>query len=98
MRLKRQSGECLDGFTVDISASGLAVTVPDNLPTGETVAIAFTLIKGDIHQPVQLTARVVYSVCCGMDGFRLGMQILQCSEASRQALAAILPGGAGQAS
>jgi c-di-GMP-binding flagellar brake protein YcgR len=61
------------GHTVDISQSGIAVMLVDEIPTGEVVRIEFTLPLGKVD---------THDLVCQRNAFRYGLQFLESAKAS----------------
>jgi c-di-GMP-binding flagellar brake protein YcgR len=72
--------------TIDISASGIAIMAPHNVPEGLTCGIAFTTFVNGHMAQINVMARVIYTICIGTEGFRVGMQFAEVDPASRVAL------------
>jgi len=60
--------------TLDISTMGIGVMSPEAVREGTTCGIDFSGFAGDRKLHVQVMARVVYCICVGTTGFRLGFQ------------------------
>lgn len=72
--------------TVDISTKGICVIVPQDLARGQECGITFkTSIDGD-QVEVNVVGKVVYSICVGTQGFRIGYQFTNVEPASRHAI------------
>lgn len=72
--------------TRDISLDGVCVHVQQPLVIGQTCTVAFeTRLNGKTHQ-VMASAKVVYSILSGTDGFRTGLQFVQINQANLQTL------------
>lgn len=65
------------GRTIDVSETGLCVTLTDSLPAGTVCMVAFELPdKAGNRKRLQSKARVVHSVLSsGTEGFKVGMQL-----------------------
>lgn len=67
-------GPALLGKTLDISATGLGVIVEQPIGIGHNCMIGFeTSVKGVMKQ-INAVAKVVYCICSGTEGFRIGFQ------------------------
>ncbi|MBI1906687.1 MAG: PilZ domain-containing protein [Rhodocyclales bacterium] len=63
-----------EGKTLDLSLSGLSVVVREPLAVHDQCALRLLLPVGGKRCSVDARATVVYCVCSGMDGFRLGLR------------------------
>lgn len=63
-----------EGKTLDLSLSGLSVVVREPLAAHDQCALRFFLSVAGKRCPVEARATVVYCVCSGVDGFRLGLR------------------------
>ena len=80
----------LKGRTLDISASGISVMVPDPMKAGDPCIIAFdTTVQGK-NMSVNVAARAVYCICVGTAGFRIGFQFIQTDEPTVRSLVAMI--------
>lgn len=61
-----------NGMTVDLSASGVSIMLAEQVANGALCTLRFEMpVAGKTHV-VQATAIVVYCVCVGQKGFRIG--------------------------
>jgi len=80
----------LKARTVDLSASGMCVMTIDNVAHNQMCGISFeTPVNGELVK-VEAVAKIVYSICVGRDGFRLGLQFSNLDANSQAALKRIL--------
>ena len=71
------SGQALSAKTVDISPDGICLLVTEQITFSQPCTISFEpLINGKMRK-VTITARAVYSVFSGTEGFRIGFQFAQ---------------------
>lgn len=72
--------------TVDIGELGICVMAPWQVAQGRECNISFdTPVDGRLLH-VSALMKVLYSVCVGTDGFRIGLQLLEADPNSRAAL------------
>ena len=76
--------------TIDISSDGIAVMAPENVPPGDICCIAFdTLVNGKpIH--LQAISRVIYSICVGTAGFRVGLLFTELDSVTKATLSQLM--------
>ncbi|HYD79426.1 MAG TPA: PilZ domain-containing protein [Paucimonas sp.] len=80
----------MPGKTIDISPSGLALLGEEQLIPGTECGVRFTaMVQGKIMK-VEAVARVVYSICVGITGFRTGFQFTNMDPASKTAITQII--------
>jgi len=76
----------LVGRTLDVSAVGLGLTLPESLPSGSAVAVAFDLptpMSG--HVPIRAGARIAYCALVPKSGhYRTGVQWVTMTEEMRR--------------
>lgn len=76
--------------TIDISTSGIAIMVPMNVAEGQSCGISVdTFVNGRMVQ-INAVAKVIYSICVGTTGFRVGMQFTNVEPAGQTALAQLM--------
>jgi c-di-GMP-binding flagellar brake protein YcgR len=76
--------------TLDISTAGIAIIVPENIPQGELCGVSLeTFVNGKMAQ-INAVAKVVYCICVGTTGFRVGMQFTNVEPAGQVALAQLM--------
>lgn len=63
-----------EGKTLDLSLSGLSVLVREPLAANDQCALRFMVPVGTKRCQVEARATVMYCVCSGMDGFRVGIR------------------------
>jgi c-di-GMP-binding flagellar brake protein YcgR len=89
-RIALPGGESLRGRTLDVSLSGLSVYVVEQLRVGQACMIAFEArLQGETRQ-VTASAKVVYSILAGTDGFRTGLQFADIDAANNRTLAELM--------
>ena len=66
------------GRTIDVSETGLCLTLPDSLPSGTECLVGFELPdRAGNRKRLQSKARVVHSVLSSTkDDFKIGMQLM----------------------
>ncbi len=78
------------GKTKDISLGGLCLLVPGQLAPGQGCTVIFEApLNGKMVQ-VTASARVIYSILSGTDGFRTGLQFVQLDAANNKTLAELM--------
>lgn len=76
--------------TIEISHGGLALSVPEQLPIGQICTIAFDApLNGKIVR-VTGTAKVIYAILTGTEGFRTGVQFVQLDAENNKILADLM--------
>jgi hypothetical protein len=76
--------------TIDIAQDGLSLLAPEHVPPGTQCGIRFTaMIQGRIAK-VEAVAKVVYSICVGTTGFRVGCQFTDMDADTRAAVRQIV--------
>jgi hypothetical protein len=93
MTLRLQNGQILPARCLDLGEDGLSCTTDHPLPAGTPCLLTFALTVGNTRQPLNAVARVVYAVCRGMEGFRLGLRFTELQQAQREAIARFLSQG-----
>ncbi|MGE5651288.1 MAG: PilZ domain-containing protein [Bacillota bacterium] len=76
--------------TVDLSLSGLCLFFSEQLKAGQACTVAFEAPLTGRHVPVMLSAKVIYSILSGTDGFRTGIQFAQLDPANEKILAELM--------
>lgn len=76
--------------TIDISLGGVSLLVPEQLPTGQVCDVGFEAPHNGKMVRVIGTARVIYCVLTGTDGYRLGLQYIQLDPANNKALTELM--------
>jgi c-di-GMP-binding flagellar brake protein YcgR len=76
--------------TIDIGLRGMALLSPEQVTPGTLCGIRFSaMIQGKMTK-VEAVARVVYSICVGTAGFRIGYQFTDMDSASKTAVTQIV--------
>lgn len=84
----------LEVRTLDVSASGMAIVAPSNLPSAAVCIVQLVLPLKKGRFPLQVNARVVHSIFSGTEsGFKVGLQFLGPSPNMAAALAQYIEGG-----
>jgi c-di-GMP-binding flagellar brake protein YcgR len=90
VRIVLPGGESLHGRTLDISLAGVSAYVVEQLRVGQACTIAFEApLHGQTRQ-VTASAKVVYSILAGTDGFRTGMQFTGIDSVNNRTLAELM--------
>lgn len=76
--------------TADISLNGMCILISEQLKVGQSCTIAFEAPLIGKHVPVVVSAKVIYSILSGTDGFRTGMQFVQLSPETEKVIAELL--------
>ncbi|HYD94344.1 MAG TPA: PilZ domain-containing protein [Noviherbaspirillum sp.] len=76
--------------TVDISLGGICVMVTEQLPVGQSCNVGFEAPLNGSMVRVFASAKVIYSILRGTDGFRTGLQFVQLDAANNKLLAEIM--------
>lgn len=70
--------------TVDLSVGGLCIQSPVQMALGEMCTLYFILpIAGGERRNITAVAKVAYSRCSGMDGFKTGFEFKQIDQTSK---------------
>lgn len=78
------------GKTVDIALNGIALLAPEQIAVGTTCCIRFNaMIRGQFTQ-IESVAKVIYCICVGTAGFRVGCQFTDMDAASRTTIGQIV--------
>lgn len=76
--------------TVDVSLGGLCLLVPEQLPVGQVCNVGFEApLNGQMVRVIG-TARVIYCILSGTDGFRTGLQFVELDAANNKTLAELM--------
>ncbi len=78
------------GRTVDISLGGLCLIVSEQLPVGRTCYVGFEAPLNGKAVRITATAKIVYSILSGTDGFRTGVQFTELDAANNKLLAELM--------
>lgn len=73
--LAPEGGAPLLGRTTDISASGVSLTVPHPVPSGQTVQVRFDMLVEGAVVPVNTRGKTLYCILSGGE-FKVGLQFL----------------------
>lgn len=76
--------------TIDISLGGVSLFVPEQLPAGQVCDLGFEAPHNGKMVRVIGTARVIYCVLTGTDGYRIGFQYIQLDPANSKALTELM--------
>ncbi|HEY0844743.1 MAG TPA: PilZ domain-containing protein [Noviherbaspirillum sp.] len=76
--------------TVDVSLGGLCLLVEEQLPVGQLCDVGFeTSLNGHTVRVIG-SARIVYCILSGTDGFRIGLQYVELDAANNKLLAELM--------
>ena len=83
-------GRRLGGSAHDLSLGGICIMVPEQMPAGLvcTTALETTLAGRTVH--LVATAKVVYSILKGTEGFRTGLEFSELDAANNKTLAELM--------
>lgn len=87
--LAPEGGAPLLGRTTDISASGVSLTVPHPVPSGQTVQVRFDMLVEGAVVPVNTRGKTLYCILSGGE-FKVGLQFLSLELGMMTALARFL--------
>ena len=76
--------------TQDIALGGACLIMAEQLRVGQECTVAFEALLNGKPVRVTATAKVVYSILAGTEGFRTGMQFVQIDPASNKTLAELM--------
>lgn len=76
--------------TVDVSLGGLCILVEEQLPVGQLCDVGFEAPLDGKMVRVIGSARIVYCILSGTEGFRLGLQYVQLDAANNKTLAELM--------
>ena len=80
----------MQGRTIDIASNGIALLTPEQIAVGTICCIRFNaMIRGQLVK-VESVAQVVYCICIGTTGFRIGCQFTDVDADSRVAIGQIV--------
>ena len=79
--LTRQDDACVQGRTLDISLTGMAVVMPFSPALGLVCKIAFSVpTAARQSKRVEIAGRTIYSILSGpQGGFRIGLEFMDIS-------------------
>jgi c-di-GMP-binding flagellar brake protein YcgR len=83
-------GASMRGRTIEISLSGLAVTMPEQMQPGQGCKVIFDALIDGKTSRITADANVVYSILSGTEGFRIGLKFAQIDAATNKLLAALM--------
>jgi c-di-GMP-binding flagellar brake protein YcgR len=81
----------VEGTTIDVSAGGLCLVLPRQLPVGAPCAVSFDIPVNAFKQTVSAVSRVTWAIC-STDGFKTGLQFVEIDPASATAIARYVSG------
>jgi c-di-GMP-binding flagellar brake protein YcgR len=88
--LLRKNQSSLRVRTVDISTAGIAIIGPENIAQGQLCGISLaTFVNGNMAE-INAVGKVVYSICVGTTGFRIGMHFTEVEAAGQVALTQLM--------
>lgn len=69
-----RGGKLFNGRSIDIGEDGMGILLEEALPVGQSCAVLLeTFANGQSHR-FESEARVVFCICSGTTGFRVGLQ------------------------
>jgi c-di-GMP-binding flagellar brake protein YcgR len=89
-RVALPGAPALRAKTLDVSLGGICLLVPEQLLPGQTCNVGFEAPLNGQMVRVFATAKVIYSILSGTDGFRTGLQFVQIDAANNKLLAEIM--------
>lgn len=81
---------CPGARTQDVSVGGVCVVLHQQVAPGQVCAVEFDIPVKGRHMKVRGVGKGAYSVCVGVDGFRVGVQFLHIDDASLSAIRAYM--------
>jgi hypothetical protein len=75
-----------DGQMTNLSAQWAIVMLQRQLPHGQLCILDFGLMIDGRKQPLKVKSRISFSVCTGIDGFRVWFQFLELDNNTRNTL------------
>lgn len=76
--------------TRDVSLDGFEIMTEDIVPTGQRCHLRFNTIVGDGIETMQFSCTSGYCILGGLDGYRVGLTIIEQNSASRKLLNALM--------
>jgi hypothetical protein len=73
--------------TTDIASTGLSISISRQLKAGQGCLVNFDLFLNGKKHSVAVVAKVNYSVCGGIDGFKAVLQFIEIDPAGAKAIA-----------
>lgn len=73
--------------TLDISLGGISVMVGEQLRVGQNCTVGFEAPLNGKPVRVTATAKVIYSILSGTDGFRVGLEFVHLDPANHKIVA-----------
>jgi len=72
--------------TIDISLGGLCVHSPNQMAGGEACVVYFSIPVSGVRRDIRAVAKVAYSTCSGLDGFKVGLEFKEIDKTSTGAI------------
>lgn|SRR5574340_419740 len=94
--LRRPATVVMDGAvrlgakTQDISIGGVCLLLPRHIARGQLCSVEFVIPLRGQHLGVRTTGKGAYSVCVGVEGFRVGLEFVDIDERSLAAIRAYM--------
>ena len=79
-----EHGHVLDASTADVGTDGISIFIEESLPIGTKCLISFEIPMGGKLRKVVMVVKVKYCTCCGLDGFRIGMERVEIEKSSAE--------------
>ena len=78
------------GKTIDVSRGGVCMMVPEQLNKGQVCVVRLEPSIAGVPKVINFIARVAYSICIGVEGFKVGLEITEMENASIPVLAQVM--------
>lgn len=75
------------GRLLDISLGGVSMIVGEQMHPGQSCTVRFETVLNGKPVRVTATARVIYSILSGTEGFRMGLQFVDLDPATHKSVA-----------
>ncbi|HJV81237.1 PilZ domain-containing protein [Noviherbaspirillum sp.] len=85
-----QNGAVLRGRTKDLSLGGVSLQLTDQLALGVSCNVIFEAPLNGNMVKVSATAKAIYCILSGTDGFRVGLQFVHLDAANNKTLAELM--------
>lgn len=82
VQVRLKDGHAFVAKTTDLAPGGACLIAPEPLPVGVMCLIGFEVPLNGRYRKVNMLAKVSYSTCCGLEGFRIGIQFIEIDETS----------------